>query len=790
MPSPEDPSANAPGAEVGRQRFRRSAEHHGFSLRKVTWGYRDIFAKILEHLFEEGELGGSRQAATDQLFDLLQKADQNCFDHVLKELLTSLNPRTRWMLELPGLFGDVLQLGADLAESRIAYGIGTFRALGEGGLGQTPAEVRLLIDQARRLREVADELAFAFIRGYGSLSDRLRPEEIEQYVRQGMRIYAGNAKAGVGFMACETKASENVIRTLTRESRLEEVSPTLEALLKALTGTEVEVDHLGKLDSDHLIERGAQVVCMYRWLFLPARVRQFDDAEENRRWYLLQTLSAAALLWWRSFPAVHGHPEYETLWDLSARDLRAANLVQALEYCRALRRASAAWPGARRLIRYGARVEFAQLPPRTDPDRLLRDLLLPESAPAGTRDLLDDARSRLDELPNVFATYNALPALDGLAAAYPGIDSTMLRTVSFLPDFFYPGEVSSPPPDTLVADLKDAAEQRSAERDEGEEEDASASSKTRSAADGETGEDGDAEAGGPAVAYVYDEWCQPEDDYYEGYCYLREERVEPGGEAAAPEPGPEAARVRQAFERLRPDLLRKERRLEEGDIINPDLLVEYLVDRRREPAPPIRFYEKTRVQLRDLAVMILLDASGSTAEQAGGERVIDVEKRAAFLLAEGLEALGDRFAVCGFSSHGRQDCAFYVYKDFEDGWREHGRKALEAARPSNATRMGVALRHAGWRLSQVECRQRLILLMTDGKPMDSDYDPNTRYAQHDVRMACEENLRADVHTIGISTEENTLGDMEIMFPRRRFALLDDIRDLPRILPRLYLRLAT
>lgn len=25
--------------------------------------------------------------------------------------------------------------------------------------------------------------------------------------------------------------------------------------------------------------------------------------------------------------------------------------------------------------------------------------------------------------------------------------------------------------------------------------------------------------------------------------------------------------------------------------------------------------------------------------------------------------------------------------------------------------------------------------------MDQDYDPHTRYAQHDVRMACEENAR-------------------------------------------------
>ena len=80
------------------------------------------------------------------------------------------------------------------------------------------------------------------------------------------------------------------------------------------------------------------------------------------------------------------------------------------------------------------------------------------------------------------------------------------------------------------------------------------------------------------------------------------------------------------------------------------------------------------------------------------------------------------------------------------------------------------------------------MLVTDGKPMDTGYDPETRHAQHDVRMACQENARRGICTFGISTEQNTAADMEIMFPRRRFAILPDIRALPRVLPKLYVRL--
>ena len=111
-----------------------------------------------------------------------------------------------------------------------------------------------------------------------------------------------------------------------------------------------------------------------------------------------------------------------------------------------------------------------------------------------------------------------------------------------------------------------------------------------------------------------------------------------------------------------------------------------------------------------------------------------------------------------------------------------------AAWPRSSTRIGPALRHSGYLLSLQPARQRLVILVTDGKPMDPGYDPNTRYAQHDVRMACEENARHDIHTFAISTEENSLADMAIMFPRRRFVILPTVEQLPRVLPQMYLKL--
>lgn len=236
-------------------------------------------------------------------------------------------------------------------------------------------------------------------------------------------------------------------------------------------------------------------------------------------------------------------------------------------------------------------------------------------------------------------------------------------------------------------------------------------------------------------------------------------------------------------------MARREKFLPDGEVINQDLLIDYLVRRNREPEPRVDFYENPRIQNRDLAVLILLDVSGSTSNSVGErEKVLDLEKHAALILGQGLDSLGDRFSICGFSSNGRENCDYFIYKQFDDSWSHRVMSRTLSAYPMNSTRIGPALRHSGYRLENIEAKQRLIILITDGKPMDTGYSPESRYAQYDIRTACEENARKGISTFAISTEENSAADMEIMFPGRRFAVLEDIRKLPGLLPGLYLRL--
>jgi hypothetical protein len=759
-----------------------AGRYGGFSLKSVCWGYREVFAQTIERLFSEGLIGEGRREVTGKFFELLKHADQHCFDHVLKEFLGALNPRTRWLLDLPGVFADVVDLGRELAETRLYYGVRFFDTLGSGGFGETAEQVRDLLSHVRRLRQVDDDLAVAFMKGYRRLIDRLSPEEIPLYVEAALESFARNRRAGLAFIAGELKSSEAYIVSITRECRLDDVRGVLAPVLRALAGCDVELGDLSTLDSDDLIDRGSAVVCLYRWLYLPARIREFDTAELNRKWYLLACVAAAGMLAEDSFPRVHGHPRYETCRSVAGSDPLHLNLFQVAEYARVLRRIKSRWPGARRLVDFGLRTQFHERPPAGPAERLLRDATLAEAdAPPPVRRLLREA----DASVNFFDTAERLKGdwTAELLAAYPGLDAAGIRPLAFLPDFLFPGSVERPPRDGLVADLKQTARRRRRDEEGGE--------AWRAAAPGEGDRETDEEAEeAVAAAYVYDEWSQDENDYYRDYCFVHEKVPAPaaGGDLPA-DVAEQARRVSRVFERFKPDLLRREKYLREGDVINADLLLDYLVLRRKEPSPRVRFYERPRVNRRDLAVLILIDSSGSTGELVERrEKIIDVEKHAALILGQGLAALGDRFAVCGFCSNGRENCSYFVYKDFADPWDRDAAGRVLAAFPSNSTRIGPALRHSGYRLAALEARQRLIIVVTDGRPMDAGYDPNTRYAQHDVRMACEENARQSIHTFGISTEENSLADMEIMFPQRRFAILPDIRCLPRILPRLYIRL--
>lgn len=770
----------------------KTLHHYGFSLRSVTWGYRDIFKTVFEKLFAEEYLGPANREVTGSFFSFMQCADEQFFDHVLKEFLEALAGEQKWILSIPSLFEGIVELGHEFAREKLYFGIDYFKILKDGGFGKNPAEISHCITICKRLFAVDSALAHAFLHGYKHLISRLGKAEIDRYVDYGLTIYKRNKSAAVKFLQGELQTSETYIREMTKEIRLRDIDNALVRHAKALSGIEIRYDDLSKLDSDEVIGRGTRFVQLYRWVYLPHLIRYYSRKALNRNVYDLLATVAGGMLAFKSFPSVHGHPEYESCSRICGYSMLRENLFMICEYTRVLRLIQGHWPGAAGLLSFIINEERKMMPPATPPDILFFDCwdTISRSATETVRRIIAISEQSV----NCFHTLRLLddkPLSDTALQEYPGVDRVELRSFSFLPDFRFPAEVTAAPPSDLIEQLKKEAsgpkdQQSLLSPPDGE-------SVGQTGTTSPTGENEAERTHGPPC-YLYDEWSVHENCYYTDHCRLHEMLGEPGkrpdDEAADVDDAQsnEVRNVRRLFELIKPELPTKEKLLSDGDSINPDKLVQYIINKKVEASPKINFYERTFLNKRDLAVVLLLDISGSTGEESAGETIINTIKKSAVLLGEGLNTLDDRFAICGFSGTGREDCKYFIYKDFEDPWNREVVRSIHSAQPLSSTRIGPALRHSGFKLSSIEAKKRLVLLITDGRPMDKEYDASTHYAQYDVRRACEENRRLDIHTFCISTNENSRADMEIMFPHKRFVILEGFHDLPAILPRLYLRL--
>ncbi|MGD2175820.1 MAG: hypothetical protein PVJ27_10490, partial [Candidatus Brocadiaceae bacterium] len=677
---------------------RRGGEYRGFPLGKVTWGYREQFRQLLDSLYAKGLLNERTRRPVDVCGTLLQEDMQTGADYVLREFLRALDGSAGWLLRVPELFADWRELGAALAGERIYLGKRYFRLWAEGRLPQRPAEVRRMLQWAARLREEDPELPFSFLSGYPALRERLGLHEIPGFIETAMAVYSRSPDSARKFLRLELRSAEATAERLGRACRLDQISDRLGRLFRAISGRSVELLSLSRLDSDELLERGSSVVCALEQLYLPERVATFERRDLNRAYYLVTTLLAAACYRFDSFCAAHGRDGVQSAVELCRRRQSPAPdwcafLLQLIEVRRVCRAVRLRYPGAVHMLERVARAE-ARLRGDDQPyDRLL-------AATAGVIPCcaLDGELRRIaewvEEVAGRCATCEcSLQAIRDAVPASPEVppQANLMRghPLSYFPDFAFPVSPSRPPADTVVLNRSLAARDSSPE----------AQSLTPSAEAGQQMARGEGDAdqdeqeeeeGRLSAAYLYDEWNGLENEYYRDWCALREVRPEPRHGTAETDElfRQRVERVKRLFQRLRPDLVSKEKYLQNGDSIDIDSLVRFVTRRKARSSARVRFWVKPRLQQRDVITALLLDVSGSTGREAGREEVLEVEKRAAMLLATGLGELGDRFGVFGFTGNTRRDCRFHVFKDFGEEWDAPSRDRLRSARPGSSTRIG------------------------------------------------------------------------------------------------------
>lgn len=249
-------------------------------------------------------------------------------------------------------------------------------------------------------------------------------------------------------------------------------------------------------------------------------------------------------------------------------------------------------------------------------------------------------------------------------------------------------------------------------------------------------------------------------------------------------------RLKRAIQAQKPVRPAPRRRQLEGDELDLEATLDYVVERRAGMSPRPAVYRRRLLATRDTAVTLLADLSTSIMQRLphGDGRIVDRLRAGMLLFAEALEEVGDPYALAGFASKNRDHVSYYPIKEFDQRLRADMRATLGGLSGRLATRMGAAIRHAVARFERASSQRRLLLILSDGRPADYDDGGDERYLHEDTRMAVKEAADAGVHAFCITLDPAGGAYLPQIFGAGHYLVVDDMDALPRKLPEVYLRL--
>jgi nitric oxide reductase activation protein len=326
--------------------------------------------------------------------------------------------------------------------------------------------------------------------------------------------------------------------------------------------------------------------------------------------------------------------------------------------------------------------------------------------------------------------------------------------------------------------------------------------------------------------YYYDEWDFRAFDYKPRWCTVRERVLEEGTEDFYDKTLHQYAglvhETQRQFEMLKPENFRKIKKLEDGEDIDLDAAIEFMVQRRSGHGEVPKIYWRRNKIERDVAVAFLLDMSASTDEEiekhrprvdgagnsdprryyqsfaqsrpAGVEppkRIIDLERESLVLLTNALEVIGDRYGIYGFSGYGRENVEYFVIKDLDESFGDEVRRRIDRVTPIRSTRMGPAIRHTTFKLDEIDARAKILFLVSDGRPQDHGYGRDRTekdYAIHDTHKALVEAKNKGIVPFALTVDKEGHDYLGAMCGDIAYEVLGDIEQMPSRLPTLYRRL--
>jgi len=202
------------------------------------------------------------------------------------------------------------------------------------------------------------------------------------------------------------------------------------------------------------------------------------------------------------------------------------------------------------------------------------------------------------------------------------------------------------------------------------------------------------------------------------------------------------------------------------------------------------FYIDRREQLRDFSCLILADLSLSTEGYVNNEQqVIDVIRDSLLIFSEALSQLQDEFAIYGFSSVRNSHIRYHLIKHFGEQYGDLVRGRIARIKPGFYTRMGAAIRQSTRILQERPAAHRVLLMLSDGKPNDLDQYEG-RYGIEDTRQAILETRKQGITPYCVTVDAEGHDYLPYLFGRDGFAVVTELEQLPKVLPRIYVNMST
>jgi nitric oxide reductase activation protein len=181
-------------------------------------------------------------------------------------------------------------------------------------------------------------------------------------------------------------------------------------------------------------------------------------------------------------------------------------------------------------------------------------------------------------------------------------------------------------------------------------------------------------------------------------------------------------------------------------------------------APDEAVYLDSLRRSRDLAVLILLDVSGSVAEAGTfGHTVHEQQRASAAALTIALHELGDRVALYAFQSQGRASVNVFPVKRFHAHLDALVMQRLGSLTPGGYSRLGAAIRHGTAVIAEnAGTSRRLLVVVSDGLAYDHGYE--RVYGAADARRALGEARRQGIGCLCLTIAAGTdAGELRRVF---------------------------